>query len=925
MMGNKSSRISDLLLLVLDDLSQEDFKRFKDKLSYSDLEGKHFIIPRSWLENADRVDTKNLLLKFYGRDDAIDVTIQVLSDINQKQSAAKLRKEKEKGLVSGQKALEISPKDYRIKYREYVWEEYQVIQDKNALLGQWVNLNRRYTQLLIIQKHCLLEEKQHEIMSTGRKHANMMGKQASPGSIAALFDPDDNRVNPRTVVLQGPAGIGKTMTARKIMLDWAVGKLYQGKFDYAFYINCREINLMTEQQSLIDLIFWNCPERNAPLEDIFASPERLLFIIDGLDELKFSLESNEEHLCFDPSQKKPVKVVLRSLVRKSILPKSYLIITTRPIALEQLQKCLKYPRYIEILGFSEKDREEYFHKYFGNERQAVQAFGVVKANEMLFTMCFVPIVCWIICTVMKQQMDRGEDLVQTSKTTTCVYMFYLTSLLRDHSPVLERGKQKHFQNLCLLAREGVLTRKILFEDDDLQKHGLKEADIRSLFLHKKLFQQDIDCQSAYSFIHLSFQEFFAALSYVLEEIPEMAGESDCTYEDVRKLLKDFGEGGNEYLVLTVRFLFGLLNEKRKKTIEKSLGCKICSETKQVLLDWIEAEVASKSCQKQSEIFCCLYEIQEEEFVGRAMDCIPEIKLYDNCLGNAFNSLVISFCLRHCRKEQSFHLGYLLFLSSLYFNGRVDENLPLLFEGLKDPRCNVREICFKRCNLRAASFDILTSVLTMNQHIREFNLQQSDLGEVGVIKLCQALKHPNCKLQTLRLRCCNLSPKSCEKLASIVPKNQNLRMLYLDFNNIGDAGLIELCQMLMHPDCQLQVLSLLGCNLTAACCVNLASVLCKNQSLLELSLGHNEEMGEAGVQLLCEGLQHPNCKIVSLRLDSCGLTEACWEAFLAALKTNQSLRELDLQNNDDLKRYLEADKRSRIRKLKQHNFRIQISL
>nr|XP_034957347.1 NACHT, LRR and PYD domains-containing protein 6 [Zootoca vivipara] len=638
-------------------------------------------------------------------------------------------------------ALSLLTNDYRIKYREYVWEEYQVIQDKNALLGQWVNLNRRYTHLLIIQKHCLLEEKQHEIMSTGRKHANMMGKQASPGSVAALFDADENRVNPRTVVLQGPAGIGKTMTARKIMLDWAVGKLYQGKFDYAFYINCREINLMTEQHSLIDLIFWNCPERNAPLEDIFSNPERLLFIIDGLDELKFPLESNGEHLCFDPSQKKPVKVVLRSLVKKSILPKSYLIITTRPIALEQLQKYLKYPRYIEILGFSEKDREEYFHKYFGNERQGVQAFGVVKANEMLFTMCFVPIVCWIICTVMKQQMDRGEDLVQTSKTTTCVYMFYLTSLLGDHSPVLERGKQKHFQNLCLLAREGVLTRKILFEDDDLQKHGLNEADIRSLFLHKQLFQQDIDCQSAYSFIHLSFQEFFAALSYVLEEIPEIVNKSDCCYEDVRKLLKDFGEGGNEYLVLTVRFLFGLLNEKMRKTIEKSLGCKICSEIKQVLLDWIEAEVASKSCQKKSEIFCCLYEIQEEEFVGRAMDCIPEIKL------------------------------------------------------------------FKRCNLRAASFEILTSVLTTNQHIREFNLQQSDLGEVGVIKLCQALKHPNCKLQILRLRCCNLSPKSCEKLASIVPKNQNLRMLYLDFNNIGDAGLIELCQMLMHPDCQLQVLRL----------------------------------------------------------------------------------------------------------------------
>ncbi|XP_066475818.1 NACHT, LRR and PYD domains-containing protein 12-like [Tiliqua scincoides] len=689
-MGNKSSRISDLLLLALDDLSQEDFKRFKDKLSYSDFKRKGFI-PRSRLENADRVDTKNFLIKYYGGHDAVDITIQVLTEINQRQSAAKLRQEREKDFESNQNTLEISPKDYKMKYREYVWEEYQVIQDKNARLGEWVNLSRRYTQLLIIQKHRLLEEREHEIMSTGRKHANIMAKQASPDRIATLFDADDNRENPRTVVLQGPAGIGKTMTARKIMLDWAIGKFYPGKFDYAFYINCRKINLVTKPQNLTDLIFCNCPDKNAPVKEIFANPERLLLIIDGLDELKFSIES-KEHLYIDLSQKKPVEILLRSLVRKCILPKAYLIITTRPTAMEKLQECLKYPRYVEILGFSEKDREEYFHKFFGNKRQAMQAFTFVKANEMLFTMCFVPIVCWIICTVMKQQLERGEDLARTSQTTTSVYMFYLASLLRDHSTVPESCNQINFRKLCLLAREGVLSRRILFEEEDLRRHDLNEADIQPLFLCKSLFQQDIYCQSAYSFIHLTFQEFFGALSYVLEERSEVAHRSEYHHEDVRKLLKDFGGGENEYLMLTVRFLFGLFHEETRKSIEKILGCQIRLEIKQVLLEWVEAEITSKNFQKQLEIFCCLYEIKEEEFVGRAMNRIQEIKLYDNCLVNTFNSLVISFCLRHCRKEQSLHLGYLLYLSSLYFDRRVDKNLPLLFEGLKDPQCNVRELC-----------------------------------------------------------------------------------------------------------------------------------------------------------------------------------------------------------------------------------------
>nr|XP_014430687.1 apoptosis-associated speck-like protein containing a CARD [Pelodiscus sinensis]XP_025042002.1 apoptosis-associated speck-like protein containing a CARD [Pelodiscus sinensis]XP_025042006.1 apoptosis-associated speck-like protein containing a CARD [Pelodiscus sinensis]XP_025042009.1 apoptosis-associated speck-like protein containing a CARD [Pelodiscus sinensis]XP_025042012.1 apoptosis-associated speck-like protein containing a CARD [Pelodiscus sinensis] len=94
-MENKS-RISDLLVSALDDLCQADLKRFKDKLSHSAFEGKR-PIPRGLLENADRIDTKNLLMEFYGGAAAVEVTINVLTQINLRESAAKLRAESEKG------------------------------------------------------------------------------------------------------------------------------------------------------------------------------------------------------------------------------------------------------------------------------------------------------------------------------------------------------------------------------------------------------------------------------------------------------------------------------------------------------------------------------------------------------------------------------------------------------------------------------------------------------------------------------------------------------------------------------------------------------------------------------------------------------------------------------------------------------------
>uniref|UniRef100_A0A452GZD4 NLR family pyrin domain containing 3 n=1 Tax=Gopherus agassizii TaxID=38772 RepID=A0A452GZD4_9SAUR len=736
-MGNQSSRISDLLLQALDNLSQEDLKRFKDKLSHSDFEGKG-TIPRGRLENADRIDTKNLLMEFYSGDAALDATIEIFTQINLRDSAAKLREEREKG--------------YKKKYKEDIKKKYKLIKDMNSRFGDNMILNRRYTNLTIVDRPQVMTE-----------------RASSAITLANLYKPDKDGQTPQVVVLLGAAGIGKTMTARKIMYDWAAGELYKKKFDYVFYINCREMNLLNEKESVADMIFKSWLNTNAPVNHILVNPEKLLFIIDGFDELRFSFDQPKDNLCTDPWEKKPMEILLSSLFRRTVVPESYLMITTRPATLEKLEQCLECSRYAEILGFSEAEREEYFHKFFGNENQARQALRFVKANEILFTMCFVPFVCWIIYTVLKQQLEKGENLTQTSKTVTGVYMLYLSSLVKPLSNNTKQHLYGNLRGLCSLAADGIWKQKILFEEEEIKKFGLDQENSLPLFLNENIFQKEIDFECLYSFIHLSFQEFFAALLYVLEE--DETTDSGIPKKDVKRLLENYGNSKN-YLMLTVRFLFGLLNEERMKDLKEKFGCKLSPKIKADLLKWVQANQQTDltlPCvhegiyqSYQLDLFHCVYEMYEEDFAINALDHFTVLKLNQNKF-TQMDQRALSFCVKHCRSLES-----LCIYDCTFSLEDHEEELPrrqkkhrqdkpkhspiyLLCQALNShfPLCLPVSCRFSDCHLTAACCEDLSSILGTKQTLVELRLAGNSLGESGVKLLCEGLKHANCKLQKLR--------------------------------------------------------------------------------------------------------------------------------------------------------------------------------
>ncbi|XP_026542117.1 NACHT, LRR and PYD domains-containing protein 6 [Notechis scutatus] len=677
-----NNTVREDLFNALNDLLEKQFQDFKWWLKDIDHNGKSNI-PTAHLEKANQRDVVDLLIQHYG-EDALQVCIHVLQKSNINDVARKLEETLQKGTEETQlQQLLLQGSCPRLQpvtdvcfpasvvqpitdagahqlpassnYRNYIKKKFATIKDPNAIPGEYVPLNQRYSNLIVLDYHPSEEERENQILAMGRKHFEIISKRAESSiSIETLFNPDKYGLIPQVVVLQGAAGIGKTIMTKKIMFDWASQLLYQDKFDYAFYISNREINLHAESQktSIVEIIsseWLKCHEVNNVIRNILKNEEKLLFIIDGIDELRYSFDQSENYFCTDPWKKEPVRIILSSLFKKKLLPKSSLIITTRLMALEKLHRCLEQPRNFEILGFSTQEREEYFYKFFENEDQAMQAFRFVKQNDMLFTMCVIPLVSWIICTVMKQEMERGKDLQKAPCTLTAIYVLYFSSLLKFHHKESKRDVQTNVKGLCALAAEGVLKQQIMFMKEEVRKHNLDQGDSLPLFLNQNLFKRDIDCIQTYSFIHLSFQEFFAALFYILDEREEQ--HSQTQNKNFQTLLESHQPFRRDFAV-GFRFLFGFLNEeKRMRQLKKEFEWEICPKNKVFLLNWVKYKIDKTiTFHWQKDMLTYLYETQDDNFVSDALCSVTDINLQCN---SDMGLMILAYCVQHCR-----NLGYL---------------------------------------------------------------------------------------------------------------------------------------------------------------------------------------------------------------------------------------------------------------------------
>ncbi|XP_049416992.1 NACHT, LRR and PYD domains-containing protein 12-like isoform X1 [Epinephelus fuscoguttatus] len=375
-----------------------------------------------------------------------------------------------------------------------------------------------------------------------------------------------------------------------------------------------------------------------------------------------------------------------------------------------------------------------------------------------------------------------------------------------------------------------------------------------------------------------------------------------------------------HLDLFLRFLLGLSSQTNQELLADLLKQKrVSSNSNQETIQYIKEKFKENlSPERSINLFHCLSELNDHSLVEEIQQYLSSGRLYTQVLSPGQWSALVFILMssekhhdvfdlkKYCISERGFLTLLPVFQTSVTYllsgcglwdsscfealasvlksnpshlreldlssNCPEDRGVTLLSDGLKNPSCRLELLRLSECQLSEKSCDTLASVLSSKTScLRELDLSNNNLQHSGVKLLSAGLKSSHCTLKCLRLNLCDLSWMSCGALASVLRSQSScLKQLELSNNDLRDSGVEVLSGGLESPQCRLEILRLSGCQVTEEGCVSLASALSSNPShLRELDLSYNHP-GDSGVKLLSSGLEDPNWRLDTLRLEPSGV-------------------------------------------------------
>uniref|UniRef100_H3CDC2 NACHT domain-containing protein n=1 Tax=Tetraodon nigroviridis TaxID=99883 RepID=H3CDC2_TETNG len=620
---------------------------------------------------------------------------------------------------------------------------------------------------------------QHEVIQLER--ASKKSLQDTPIRCQDIFRAvSEQQKKIRVVLTNGVAGVGKTFSVQKFSLDWAEG-LENQDLSLVLLLSFRELNLVRdEQHSLLTLLHVFHPTlQKIRAEDLTVC--KLLLIFDGLDESRLSLDFSNKQVISDVTQVSSVNVLLVNLIQGNLLPSALIWITSRPAAANQVPpSCVD--RMTEVRGFTDSQKEEYVRRRFSDEDLSKRIISHIKASRSLHIMCQIPVFCWISATVLEDMLStdqRGE----LPTTLTDLYSHFLMVQTKrkkqkygghQRAEELIEADKEVLLKLGQLAFEHLENGNIMFYPEDLERCGLDVSEV-SVYsgVCTEIFRREsvIFQKSVYCFVHLSIQEFLAAL-YMFQYSEQRSFSKLSVNHDslpavddlLRSVMMKSLISKNGHLDLFVRFLHGLSVESNQRILGGLLKQTVNhpGTIQEVINNLKKTNSGGISPDRSINIFHCLMEMkdhsvhQEIQQFLRSKKKPGKYRLAFQCSALAYllqmseevldelnlhkyktsveGRLRLVPAVRNCRKELD-----------LSYNHLEDPGVELLCSGLESPNCHLETL-----SLSEISCSHLGSVLKSSpSHLRELDLRGNKLKDPGVELLCSGLESPNCHLETLR--------------------------------------------------------------------------------------------------------------------------------------------------------------------------------
>ena len=347
----------------------------------------------------------------------------------------------------------------------------------------------------------------------------------------------------RLILVEGAPGVGKSTFAWEFCRRWERGEIAQ-QYQLVLLLRLRDERI-SKAKSLQDLIYHPLEgvDKAVCTELVYSHNLNALLILEGFDELPDSGRNDQS--------------VFMQLISGELLPLATVLVTSRPWATWVIRQNYgnRLSQHIEILGFTSDQITRYIESTRLSQDKVNDLNAYLERNPQIRSGMYIPLNSAIVVTVYQECQTTGCALpttlteLYTSLTQVLLHRHmrghpeYVTAIKYIDALALSVPPKVHdnFFKLCKLAYSGIVGTsdqiQLIFRNlpSDFDDLGFMDS-VTELYVTQ-------GAVSSYNFLHLTFQEFFAAM-----HISTMSEEEQ---------LKHFYRHEEGRLKMVLRFLAGL--------------------------------------------------------------------------------------------------------------------------------------------------------------------------------------------------------------------------------------------------------------------------------------------------------------------------------------------------------------------------------